>query len=228
MLSFAPISALPLSASPAADGIMRAKLLHRVVYQYVDPRIFPKGFHRRRKIVRRTITGHPIEPTVFRLSDGQWRFTWPAGTSPYSIWLDGFLLTDSLLVETFDFSGGLFVDRPPALEILNTADASENEKFPPFVTIQWRGLIAAGAYAVEQFISSVWTEIGQVMEQKTGYYTWRVQDLADDATHLFRVLALDPVGNEGTPINFTIDMTRNPAPPLPTFSISSSGAIVVA
>lgn len=168
-----------------------------------------------------------INATVTRTLEGTWLFTWTPGVPPYSIWLEGVEIATGLTTELFEEDASIFRDETPPLEILIAGDPPESRDFPPFVIIQWRGLQAADAYVVEQFINAAFVEVVNVMERATGYYDWMSDPLTDGATHLFRVIALNQVGTEGVPIPFTIDMARNPAPPSVAFDINSAGDLVV-
>jgi len=172
---------------------------------------------------------HPIEPSVERLQDGTWRFTWIAGTRPYTIWLDGEILTSTLSAELFDFVGGANELLPPPIEILSAgASKGGNEKYPPFVRIQWRGVVGAAAYIIERFETPDWVETGYVLEKGKGYYVWTTEVLIDKTTHQHRVTALSAQEVESTPVAFSFDMVRNPEPPdAVTVSILSTGELLV-
>lgn len=167
-----------------------------------------------------------VEPTVTRKDDDGWSWTWPAGTPPYQVWLDGELL-GSPTAETFDLSIPGYEDVPPEIEVRNAADVSENSKFPDYALIQWRGIPSAVAYQVEQFIGASWVVVANLMEEAQGYYSWQSPPLDDVTTYQWRVYATDLVGNRGNPIASSIDVCRNPLAPRIEVSFSSSGNLVV-
>jgi hypothetical protein len=153
-----------------------------------------------------------INPTATRNEDGSWAFTWSAGTAPYSIWLDGRQLESSLATEAYTYDGGEYDETAPPIEILNDGETAENYTYPPRVRVQWRGLLGATTYIV-QANEGGWVDLDEFTEDGSGYYQWESEALADATTHQHRVLALGEGGAEGTPIAFSVDLVRNPAPP---------------
>lgn len=169
-----------------------------------------------------------IDSTPTRQEDGSWAFTWPAGTSPYSVWLDGIRVASGLTTESYQHSDPDYIDTPPPLEVLEDGDTAENYLYPPIVRLQWRGDQNAAGYIVEQYISDEWVRVAQVIEDRKGYYLWTSEALTDDAVHQFRVYAVSLQGGETTPISFGIEIARNPAPPSVSYSVDTAGDIVVA
>lgn len=167
-----------------------------------------------------------INATVVRMSNGGWRFTWPVGTSPYSIWLDGVLL-DTVDDEEYESVLPGYDDAPPALEILDDGDTAENALYPPYLQLQWRGLANAAGYVIQQDENGTWVDVQTVQETGKGYYLWKSPPQDDESSLSFRVLAVDLRGNEGSPISFSMEMCRNPAPPDVSLSLSSDGNVVV-
>lgn len=168
----------------------------------------------------------PIHATIVRAEDGGWDFSWSVGTPPYAIWLDGILL-DTVEDEEYEFRLPNYDDVPPDLEILNDGEDSEGGEFPPYVYVQWRGLQNAAGYVVEELVDAVWVTRVTVQETGKGYYRWRSPAHEDEETIQYRVVAVDILGNAGTPIAFTIDIARNPAHPNVTVDIDSNGDVVV-
>ena len=170
-----------------------------------------------------------INPTAVKLSDGRWSFTWPVDTPPYSVWLDGEEQASGLDAEAFIYEGGQFTELiPPHIEVVNAGDTIQNEAFPPRYVLQWRGLQNATAYTVEQFISGEWTEVVQTMERGDGYYTYITDPLSDGDSHIFRITAFDQFGNSGSPLAFTSEIIRNPAPPDVVITIAAGDIVVSA
>lgn len=168
-----------------------------------------------------------IVATVTRLSLGEWYWTWIGGTPPFDIWLDGEKVGDAIAARTFELEDSRYPDEAPPIEIVSAGGTAENYLYPPRVRVQWRGVQSATAYVVEYYNGTAWIGRHHVMERGAGYYSWESLALADAQTHQFRVIALDLRNNEGTPLEFDIDLVRNPAPPSVAFSVSSSGDIVV-
>lgn len=168
-----------------------------------------------------------INATVTRNGDGSWTFTWPVGTSPYSIWFDGELQTSTLTTESYTISDPAYDATPPPLEILNSGDTSQSQENPPRAIVQWRGLTGATEYGIEKLDGS-WTEQAQQSEDGSGYYSWTSDAETDVTTVQYRVTAYSPPGASGTPLTFSVFICRNPAPPSVALSIDSSGDLVVA
>ena len=169
-----------------------------------------------------------IDTTATRQSSGSWLFTWTAGSAPYAVWLDGKLLTSGLTAESYEYTGGEYVDTPPPVEILESGDTPKNQDYPPRYTIQWRGNVNAYAYVVQQYLSGTWTDVGFSIERGKGYYRYETLALADAESHQFKVIALDLYDNEGTAIAFTVSMVRNPAPPDVTLTMTAGDLVVSA
>lgn len=173
-----------------------------------------------------------IDPIVTKLTDGKWQFTWAVDTAPYSVWFDGNLLASGLTTELFIYEGpGFVAQEAPAIEVLNSGDASENQTFPPRFIIQWRGLLAASAYTVEQFLGGSggsFVEVLTVMEIGNGYYSFTSDPLKDGDSHQFRVTALSVSGAPGTPLPFTSVITRNPNPPDVDVAITAGDIVISA
>lgn len=167
-----------------------------------------------------------INPTVVRRDDGGWDFTWTPGTSPYSIWLDGRLKT-TVIDEAYSFTDPGYEDSPPPLEIVSDGDVAENSLFPPFLTLQWQRVAAAEAYIIERYNGATWEEVGEVTQTSNTYLQWVSPALEDGTTVQYRVKAVDLRGNAGTPITFSIEVCRNPAPPEVTYTIDSNGDVLV-
>jgi len=168
--------------------------------------------------------------TITRTLRGEWQFAW-SGTPTWRIYLDGELIAGPLSTPFFQFNGPGYVgNTPPPLEIWEGSAEPQSEQNPAFFTLQWRGIPTAAAYVIEQFqggSGGSWVEIDHLFEVGSGYYTWQEVGLADDTVHLFRVIALSQGGQEGTPVEFSALMVRNPAPPDVVCTINSAGDVVV-
>lgn len=161
--------------------------------------------------------------SVTRNAQGEWVFTW-TGNPLFEIWLDGYLLTTQAST-TYTYTGGVYVDDAPPLEVIEVGVTAENFLYPPFVKLQWRGIQAADSYVVQLFDSG-WIDVGTITEDGRGYYTWDSQPEDDATLHSYRVLGVT-VNAEGTPIAYDIPLVRNPAPPDVDLEIDSNGDLVV-
>lgn len=183
---------------------------------------YPGGVKRRGPHPRTT----RIRATIVKRVDGGWSFTWPEQGVDYHIWLDGELL-ETVTTPSYEFTFPDY-DVPPDLEIVPDGVLAENEQYPPYVILQWRGIVdeIVAAYIVEQFVGAAWVTQATVMETKEGYYSWQSPPLTDNTTELYRVSAVDVIGNAGTPIAFTFDVIRNPEHPEVTITITGGNVVV--
>lgn len=166
--------------------------------------------------------------TVERLEDGGWRLTWGAGDPPYAVWLDGILLTDTLLDLEYEVHRPGYETQAPALEVLSESEESESQRFPPYVVIQWRSVTGAIAYVVEEYVGGEWILVVTVMHSSLrGYYSWKSPALADGTTPTLRVKAVDLRGNAGDPLAFTFEVCRNPTPPTVSGALDNNGHVEV-
>lgn len=164
--------------------------------------------------------------TVVRADTGGWIFSWSAGTPPYSIWLDGILLTKTTDL-TYNFTTSGYDDVPPDLEVLDSTEDAGNELYSPYLLFQWRGIIDSLGYVVQKYISGEWVDQGTLTENGKGYYTWQTEAQDDGASLSYRVLAVAANGTSGSSINFQVTMVRNPIHPTVSLHISTSGNLVV-
>jgi len=159
---------------------------------------------------------------VERTTTGAWRFTWPVGTSPYQVWLDGILL-DTVAVEEYTISDPRYTTVPPEIEV---GDTPSSGVYPPFVRLQWRGNQAAIAYNIEQNIGAGWKTVATVKEDRQGYYTWQSRALEDGSAPQFRVTATDARANLGVALTFTMTVYRNPLA-IPVSTLIVAGDLVI-
>lgn len=169
-----------------------------------------------------------LTPAITRTEDGSWDLTWPVGTTPYSVYLDGELLTDSLTTEAYTVSDPRYVDDAPPVEIVSAGETAQSTSYPPKVVIQWRGLQAADGYEVQEWDGSAWVTVGTLEEVGAGYYTWESDALSDVTTHQHRVRAFSHAGQNGVAIAFDSFVVRTPPPPSVALSIDGSGDVAVA
>ena len=94
--------------------------------------------------------------TVTKIGDFSYLYEW-SGTSPFRVYRDGKQLFNgetttetSLIVYTSDLY------EPPILEVLDANDVytPQTMLYPPFITLQWRGVTDASYYIVERSLGS--------------------------------------------------------------------------
>lgn len=173
--------------------------------------------------------------TATRQDSGHWLFQWDEDSFldsdsdiGYDIWLDGVLL-DTVYDPEYLYTGESVLGRPPALEIVpDESDVfAESDLYPPYVTIQWRGTSEAAGYLVQRYVGGSWVNQRYVTEKDRGWYMFRSAVLSDGTVEQYRVMATDAPGNTGTPISFSLEVTRNPADPAVDISLDSDGDILV-
>jgi hypothetical protein len=160
--------------------------------------------------------------SVEKVSTLDFKFRW-SGTGPYLKFLDGVEdygveyispgIQEDMIVTSDDS------EEPPALEVIDTSgsEVADQVKYPPFATIQWRGLDCF-IYRIQQLIDAVWVTQNVIIEDRTaatgfGYRRWASQPLVDGRAYQFRVIAEDENGNQGDPTLFTFTHIGIPAPP---------------
>jgi len=167
--------------------------------------------------------------TATKQAKGTWLFEWDATSGEsFFIWLDGELL-DTVDDGEYECTETDYDDAPPPLEIMldESGAVAENDAYPPYAILQWRGVTGASGYVVEKMISGSWITQREITEASVGYYFHKTQPLEDNTSYSFQVSALDVNGNAGTPISFTVRLARNPAPPGVTLTIDGSNDLVV-
>jgi len=157
----------------------------------------------------------PITITQTRLGDYTWRFD-VAGAAYYYWRVDGrryFEGPDASLV----ISGGHQVwvsdvgygddgDFHPGYAVLqaNIDNSAEDHDY-----LQW-----------QEYSGGEWVTRRETPVDKSGTYSYRTDWLADVTTHQFRCRPVGKNGNNGTAVEFSIFMVRNPDPPDLAFSYS--------
>jgi len=181
-----------------------------------------------------------IDWTATSQGGGIWLFEWTAvALRPYEIWHNGILIDTVTPADTDgEYTSTLagFVSSPPPFEIHDTtANKAENEEYPPFAILQWRGLAGAGGYTVEQFLTIQaslerfpWTIVKTITESAAGWYSYNTVLLTDQVENEYRVKALNNKGAGGQAIEFDITVVRNPAPPDVALVVSGGDLIMEA
>jgi hypothetical protein len=166
-----------------------------------------------------------VYPSIVRNEDGTWTLTW-AGSGPFEIWLDGDLLESGYTSTTYTYTGGVYIDDAPPIEVVESGGTAFNSLHPPMVQVQWRGLAGADGYVIEK-LDGTWGVVANFVEDGSGYYRWTDSEEADSTTHEYRVTGVRAGGGDGTPIAFDIFLVRNPRPPAVVVTINTSGDVVV-
>ncbi len=153
---------------------------------------------------------------IIQTAPQSWQYTW-SGTAPFDVWNEGDLIlnqtTDTSLIVSGDDS-----EEPPALEVRDVADTedAQNVQWPPGLTLQWHSEEADSVdlYLIQEWTGAAWVTRQIAIEEGRGYYRHTTRPQTDGEELLWRVVALDQVGNEGNARAFTVaEHVRNPDPP---------------
>lgn len=200
---------------------LHARITHRQSRQQVHPGILYRPITRRGARIPCTNGAWTAVKTEY----GTWVFTWEGGAGPYEIWLEGRLLdTVTALEYEYEYEG--YDDAPPPLEIVCETDP-ENELYPPHAILQWREVDGASFYIVEKYVTDKWVAKHTAKHTDVGYHTYKTPALEDQTQTKYRVTALNAKGHTGTPVSFTFQIIRNPAPPDVEYEIDESNDLVV-
>jgi len=172
--------------------------------------------------------------TATKQANGHWLFTWDMesyadSNIAYDIWLDGELVDTVIGVDEWECMLDGYDAAPPPVEILEDESGvfAENELYPPYAILQWRGTTDASGYQVQRLVGATWQTRDTITERAKGWYYHKTQAMDDDTQETFRVRALDERGNAGSPLSFIFTLARNPAPPDVTLSVDSVGDVQV-
>ena len=175
-----------------------------------------------------------LDWTATKQANGHWLFTWDMDSFAdsdvaYDIWLNGDLEDTVIGDNEWDCALDGYDEVPPPVEIIEDESGvyAENELYPPYAILQWRGTTAASGYRVERLVSGSWIIRDTVVERAKGWYYHKTQALNDDTAESWRVTALDERGNAGTPVPFSFTLARNPEVPDVTLTLDSVGDIQV-
>lgn len=152
--------------------------------------------------------------TITQIGYQAWRWEWSATTAPYRIYYKGKLL-ETTRNTTYQMEMPGATVEPPELEILdaNDADPAENLTYPPRALLQWRGTNTAAYYDIQEDVDGEWTTRCRLIDRNEGYCRYESRALDDVTTSSWRVIPVDEYGNEGTALELSIDIVRNPPAP---------------
>ena len=155
------------------------------------------------------------------LGRNTYRLTWASTlTDPtYYLYRDGVLVGQTA---TAAWVVTLGVGETPVFEVFDDAADEPTAAYPQYVSLGWYAAAGAASYRIEQKIGDNWTRRASVADQGQGYFLWRSGPLADDTTHLFRIIPVGSNGNDGTATAFSVLMVRIPDPPAPTVAYSAA------
>jgi len=165
--------------------------------------------------------------TATKKANGFWLFEWDGDSGDsFDIWLDGVLL-ETVTGGEYECVEPDYDEAPPPLEIVadDSYTFAENDLYPPFAYIQWRGVLGCAGYVVEKLVGATWVTQDVIAENLKGWYYYRTAVLEDGGSYYYRVVATTLGGSEGTPVDFIVDIVRNPSPPSVSFSIESNGLV---
>ena len=168
----------------------------------------------------------PLLPTAEKLGAYSVRYTW-AGTSPFDVYVNGERVlnqtTDTTLVVQYPSEA-----TPHACEVRDANDTgtAASVEYSPRLRLQWRGQADAQFYHIQKYVASVWTTQQIASETGKGYYNYTTTAQADDTTVQWRVMPQDSRGYQGTPVDFSFFVVRNPAPPAVAYSYAAGTGLL--
>jgi hypothetical protein len=116
----------------------------------------------------------------------------------------------------------------PIIEVLDTDSATPTEVFPSTETLGWYADSDVHHWLVEQYVGAAWLECAEIENEGDLYYTWTSIELADAASHQFRITAYDAAGNASSSTTRTCLMVRHPDPPTASYTYASgTGKVTV-
>ena len=113
----------------------------------------------------------------------------------------------------------------PQVEVYDATTTPTQWTYPGRVRLQWYHQADAEGYRVYEYVNSTWLERQTLSDHGPAYHTWQSRWLPDVTTAQFRVVALDSLRNEGTEIDVTVFIVRNPDPP--EVSVTYTGGNIV-
>lgn len=159
-----------------------------------------------------TIKPEVIEDTVdYRV----WLVSWTSTLAPpqlFFVYVNGELLHEAGTTLTelpFTVPAGQEV----IVEVRDVAGAAQSRYFGGHAELGWHAVPAAASYRIEEKVGAVWTLRADIVEDGSGFKIFRTNKLADETTHLWRVVPVGVNGQDGTPLEFTIDTVRQPDAP---------------
>ncbi len=150
--------------------------------------------------------GEPVQ-----VGANAWELRWSSDAeSPlYRVYRNG-----TLIMQTRTCSAVFTIpeNEAHAIEVLDNAGVVARAFGRPNAKLGWAATAGAIHYIVEQYTGGEWVLVGTV--QETGKQRWHayIAALGDDATHQFRVTAVNKAG-AGTPATVTYTLVRMPDPP---------------
>lgn len=171
-----------------------------------------------------------VQYTTTQVRSGVWVYSWvPDPGAAYEIWLYGTLLEiTSVGAGTYTTPEGFPTDVPPPLEIHSTLspNKAQSREYSPKHTLQWRGILGAAGYVIEQLRDGVWYPIASKTENKSGWYSYTTEPLIDGEVNQFVNKALDVRGVAGDDVSVSVAVVCNPLPPKVTTTLTGGNIIV--
>lgn len=157
--------------------------------------------------------------SISKVAPFTWRFAW-SGTSPFYVVRNGrpvFVPNTTKTEHIFDHDDN---EEPPIVEVYDsteTESASAQMVNPPYMLMQWYHATDAKYYIAQQreTVGSNYQWITRkptIFARGVGYYQFATPMLDDESEHVWRIMALDDIGNSSQ-VEFTMTMVRNPDAP---------------
>ncbi len=143
-----------------------------------------------------------------------WRLTWTSDIAgaTFRLFRDGVQVGSTNATEwTITVAPG----ESPSVDVLDDADDQPEAAYPSHVILAWGpSTPSAASYRVDKLVGAKWIEQGIVSRGRDdqSYFEFRTVTLADDTTHVFRVVPILN-GVDGFPSEHRMLMVRLPDPP---------------
>lgn len=152
--------------------------------------------------------------TIKQATTGEWLFTWAStGAAYYRIVLHGHEIANTVGTSyTFNLPISSNINTPPPIEVVAERDLAVSEFNLPYMILQWYGVANAVSYRLYELVDASWVLKDTFANQQQFLYTFTTSILADETDAKFRVVAVNEVGMESSPLAFAYKVVRPPHP----------------
>jgi len=169
-----------------------------------------------------TVTLNP--PTEFQ---GAVYFSWSSGLEDPTFWVyvDGDLMavTTETSYSFYGTAGESYV-----LEVFDIEDHTPTTIPGGKAHFGWYSVANAQEYRIEQLVAGEWVDLLHILEDGSGFYSWRSAKLADGVLHSFRVRGVVDNAYLGSVLETSVFIVRFPDPPAASYAYSAgTGAITI-
>jgi hypothetical protein len=168
-----------------------------------------------------------VTVTAQRMSRNTYLVTWVStlATPTYYIWQDGRLIeTTTRQFRQFTVADNQSID----VNVYDDA-TTPGVGYPSTFRLEWDAISGSALYQIWQYIDSVWTQIGTILDGGASHYWWESGVLDDCTDHQFRVYAISTNNIPSLARDFTARMVRRPDNPTAAYSYDpDTGYVTIA